>query len=277
MVAGHASVARPWISHIRLNGKEGMRVMGQCVLCGGTAYPFGGIRVRDGRICGQCASGLPGMVRHEAGKMDGGEINAVAVYLAGKDARRFEPTASFGTLRIDELHGLFTVADGSRGGIFHCLDMSETGLAVTNIRYNAGRRRVCCDFEFSFTLDRPSFTYRGIVKKGAVCDTRRTSPTELSYSLPGDYHIFIEVFNQMLRTARAGHERGTAPAFASKPAFDLFKAETLFMLSDGYDSDEIERQRERLLSAFGGDPAYAGIIEHAYSILICGIREARGL
>lgn len=259
------------------NRKEDLLM--NCNICGNRIQFLSGCHsLSDGAVCGNCMKRIPKCIRHAIGKYSVADINSIIGYIENINREDFVPTESFGNLHIDGIHGLFAIGDNINSlvqkgkhkeitDIFNCLSLSDVSLLASNIKYNRNRNVVVCDFDFYCRFEYPRMDFKVTVNRGVACLTKRTSKTELSYSLPGNYHVFLEVFNQMLDTARRKYMDASVPKFISKPAFDLFKAETLFMLSDGYDMEEVETQRERLCGAFSDDGDYLRIIDHAYRIL----------
>lgn len=242
-----------------------------CIVCGKKASMLSSIKTKDGMICRECSGKIPKCLRPQIGMYTKERVSILMDYINGIDRKSFVPTASFGNLYIDELHGIFAICEGkcepeNATDIFNCLSLSNVGLVATNIKWNHKGNNVVCDFELHCEMEYPKCMFKTVVCRMKPCLTKRKSSTEVTYTFPGDYYIFIEIFNQMLETARKKYVEHSVMKFPTKAEFDLFKAETLFMLSEGYDMAEVDRQYGILMSAFDTD--YHAIIEQAYYILL---------
>lgn len=247
--------------------------MGQCILCESEISIISQKKILNGFICKGCYDKLPKSIKNNLIKYHSDNLKTISNYMDNLNKKIFFPTASFGNLHIDEIHGLFAIEENLKENfnpqeltdIFYCLNLKEVGLNATNVAVDKSNS-VICDFELHCWFEYPECSFTVPVKKKAKCISKR-SGKDISYELPGDYFIFLNLFNQMLDNARKKYEEQNKSKFISKSNFDKFKAETLFMLSDGYDINEIQKQVEILKSAFRDFPNYLSIIEQAYYIL----------
>lgn len=234
----------------------------ECVLCGKNVSTLSFKKIGDGIICKECYYKIPKAIHPCIGKLGMDDIEVIIKNSQYINEIGFTPTATFGKMQIDERHGLFFV-DGS---IFYSLTLTEASLYPTNVRV-AGRNSVYCDFEFTYSFTVPSISLKAKVKEHALCPSNKEGKNKLSYELPGDYAIFVKLFDQMLEKERKRYHDRYNNKFLSKHSVDLFKAETLFMLPEGYSMDEVYEQRKRLLYGFKGEREYEDIINHAYYII----------
>lgn len=246
----------------------------ECTLCSQEMSKLSQIRVSNGFICKNCLKRIPKSIKDNLTKYSIENLTTIVNYMDALDRKDFTITASFGSLHIDEIHGLFVIEDDIKKvkdvneftDMFYCLDLREVGLTPTNPTQSGSN--VLCDFELHCWFDYPECSFTIPIKKKAKCNVKRLNSKEIQYEYPGDYFIFMNMFNQMLETARKKHRERNKEHFVSKTHLDLFKAHTLFMLSDAYDIQEVESQRNKLLKAFQGETEYISIINQAYNILL---------
>lgn len=232
-------------------------------------------KILDGCICKDCMGRLPHSIHKNIMKYSRQNLATIVDYMGNLQKKQFVPTASFGSLHIDEIHGLFVVQENLKDNfvaeeltdMFYCLSLKEVGLTPTNVAVDKSNQ-VTCDFELHCWFEYPECSFVVPVRKKVKCPTKRKNKSELTYEMPGDYQIFLKMFNQMIETAKKKYEEESEGKFLSQPAFLLFKAETMYMLGDGYDRDDVERQKDTLLSAFEGQAEYESLIMQAYHILM---------
>lgn len=253
-----------------------------CETCGKEAGLIGRKRIATGYICGSCAKKMPRF--------------AVLEHLSQQDAKRlvhradeldrieFSDTASVGKLKVDERHGLIQI-DGDR---VYCLDISEIRVYPENPRAHNGR--VSCDIRFTFTHEicgDADIT----VARGVACPVKRLEGNRLSWHIPGEIAIMndmiIEMMKHECRLALQRQEmddmRRKSQILATSAEGDaaLRDAMALYMVDEGYTSDEIHAQKRRLMKAFHPDtgkvdPKYAQRISNAYDLLDAELRKRGG-
>jgi hypothetical protein len=153
--------------------------------------------------------------------------------------------------------------------IFYCLDLRDVGITPTNP--TASGTKVLIDVELHCWFDYPNLSFKTTIKNKVPCLTKQVKKDGkiyLDYDTPGDLTMFINMFNQMIQTAQEKYQQQFEPKFASKYTLDIFKAQTLFMLADGYTLDIINSQRDRLMKSFHDIPECSKIIDNAYNLLI---------
>lgn len=236
----------------------------ECIICENRIPFMDGKKINDGVLCKRCMKKVPHVFYKNISHYESDIINKL-IEIGCVD--EYSPTAHFGNLYIDEVHGIFSIKSGSEESRFNCLSISSVDLYATNVkcnRYNS----VHCDFGFSCSFSHPKVTFKTIVKKNALCQSHRENRKEVHYELPGDYNIFVQMFNQMLDTAKRKFEEKYKPHFATKADMDLFMARTLYMLPEAYDEIDIENQKDRLLNAFSDVSNCSEIIMQSYYILL---------
>lgn len=247
--------------------------MGQCVLCEAETSIISQKKIWNGFICKGCFDKIPQSIKNNLTKYHSDNLKTILNYMDNLNKKIFFPTASFGSLHIDEIHGLFAIEENLKENfnpedftdMFYCLSLKEVGLNATNVSLDKSNN-VICDFELHCWFEYPECSFTVPVKKKARCPSKRNGK-DISYELPGDYFIFLNLFDQMLNTARKKYQEQNEPKFISKSSFNRFKAETLFMLGEGYNIDDVKKQYGILKHAFEGFPNYLSIIEQAYYIL----------
>lgn len=244
----------------------------QCGLCNGEISRFSAKKTKDGVLCRECAERLPKAVTGSLSSYTLAGLQTIEEYMKHLRKDLFTPTASFGCLHIDEIHGLFAVEERLSDDvkdltdIFYCLNLKEAGLVPANVSTDR-RGNVFCDFELHCCFEYPQCSFKVSVRKKVKCPSHRKNKSEISYEMPGDYCIFVKMFDLMIESARKKYEYSSQEHFMSFSKFQLFKAKTLFMLPDGYNLDDVIRQKEILIKAFQNQKTYMDIIQEAYFIL----------
>lgn len=249
--------------------------MVSCALCGGQLSSLSQKRASDGYICKDCFELLPKSMHNNISKYSIANLKTIIEYREDLDISEFSPTASFGKLHIDEIHGLFAISEklDSEGipvdktDIFHCLDLREVGLTPTNPTADRSEK-VFCDVELHCWFNRPDLSFVTTVKKKVNCPSKRVDKTHLDWDYPGDLIMFMKMFNQMLTNAQDKYTKQYINQFPDQRSVEIYKAQSLFMLADGYDINLLNEQKDRLLSAFNDIPECVKIINNSYNLLV---------
>ena len=214
------------------------------------------------------------------------------VYEANPLFSKYSPTASFGILSIDELHGLIAITQKRKIPlIFSSKSLFDIGLYCTNVKL--GIQRVYCDIEFTFNCVSANFFFKRKIKKGVLCKSHRISATQIEWQQPGTFCVFRDMLEAMLnRELRKEHEsfmhekieeeyRKEAKRLArenyekEKKTIEWNekkKAMTIFMLEDGFTQTELKRRYKMMMRVFhpdksGLDDDVAQKINKAYEVL----------
>lgn len=252
-----------------------------CETCGKEATLIGRKRIATGYICGSCAKKVPRF--------------AVLEHLSQQDAKRlvhradeldrieFSDTASVGKLKVDERHGLIQI-DGDR---VYCLDISDIRVYPENPKQHNGR--VTCDIGFTFSHEICGEADI-VLARGVTCPVRRLEGHMISWHIPGEVAIMNDMITEMMKQeCRLAMQRQETAEMAStlqmaaagaKETSAVRDAMALFMVDEGYTSEELHAQKRRLMKAFHPDtgnidPKYAQRISGAYDVLDVELRRKR--
>ena len=244
-----------------------------CSLCAGAVSRLSAKKIEDGFVCSRCLQKLPKSIMKNIGSYTSDRLKTITDYMNSVRKDLFFPTASFGSLHIDEIHGMFAIADRLGDNymeltdVFECLLLKDVGLTPTNVSVNKSNQ-VFCDFELHCWFEFPKCSFTVPVRKKVRCPSQKKNHNEISCQMPGDYIIFIQMFDRMLDAARKKFNVEQGKHFMSYASFELLKAESLFMLGESYDLDQVESQRNILERAFAGQDNYIKIIRNAYYVLL---------
>ena len=249
--------------------------MALCALCERQLSSLSQKRISDGFICKDCFELLPKSMRNNIIKYNTKNLLTIIDYNKNLDISSFSPTASFGKLHIDEIHGMFAISekldnDGmpiDTTDIFYCLNLREVGLTPTNPTVDK-TGKVFCDVELHCWFNKPDLSFVVPIKKKVNCPSKRVDKTHLEWNYPGDLIMFMKMFDQMLKNAEDKYDKHYAELFPNARAVEIYKAQSLFMLADGYDINILNSQRDRLMRAFHDIPECSKIINDSYNLLV---------
>lgn len=222
--------------------------MAQCRYCNGDVLL--GKPILDGVICKECYSRIPKVTWPF---ISGYSAQDISLLIGMKGSgKTFEPTATYGKLQIDELHGLFAIEYKGELPVFDCLELDEMGIYC--VKPSADRNNsVYCDVEFGCKFQNSNIKLRVELKNHVNCHSHRKDSTHLEWEEPGDLSLFRNMFMQMYDDARAKYNRNVSNNLISKQDIELLKAEALFMISGTYSDTELEEKKTKLLSIYSTD------------------------
>lgn len=256
-----------------------------CALCQKELTGFAGIQIADGFLCKDCRKKLPkSLTRMQL--YEGRTLQSIITMMCDESLKQFEATASYGNLHVDEVHGLFAISDKldknnrpvSTTDVFQVLLLQDIALYCTNPAVSS-KNRVVCDVEFQCSFATPPFHIKLSVKKKIPCRQIPVDQTHVNWDEPGDLLMFKSIFNQMLKTAREKYTEQYQQRLLKPEDMARFKAETLFMLPDGYTMEDVNQQWNTLSAAFradiGRNHECLKVINDAYHVLrtYCDGRE----
>jgi hypothetical protein len=236
-----------------------------CLVCGKPAG-ISSTKIKNGKICKECASKLPSLMLEKNPYYQDGTLKNAMNY-AKEKTEEFSATASYGKLHIDSIHGLFCIAnsltkDGkpkSGNNIFSMYDLAEVGLVCKSPR--ADKNNVIVDIEFSCSLENPHCHFSTIVKKGARCQTRRIDVKTVEWDEPNDLCMFRSMFNQML--SGAFEKINDFLCGKTVHEFEIEKARALFMLPEDYTADDLKKAYRLMMKVWHPDKAQEDVTREA--------------
>ena len=244
-----------------------------CLLCGTEMSTFSSVSIANGRICKDCASKVPEIVMENAKGLYDTELK---IFMEDADEKyeEFSVTSSLGDLHIDELHGLFAIAKKldangkpKNRNIFSIYELEEVGIYCKSPKVN--NHIVFVDIEFTFTLTKPTFSKKVIVERNARCKTKKSDATHVTWEEPESLNMFKTLFNNMLEGGL--QKMQTLLCSKTVEAYELDKARALFMLSEDYEMEDLNRAKRLMLQVYhpegSGVTRESRIIEKAYYLL----------
>lgn len=246
-----------------------------CIICEKPAG-IGSTRLQNGRVCKDCTSKLPSIMLRGRPYLQEYTLKYAMDYVS-KNMEKFQATASYGKLHIDEIHGLFAVSDAlnkenkpkSGNNIFSVYDLGDVGLCCNSPRFSRGN--VFADIEFTCSIENPRVLFKVVIKRNAKCVSKRSGFNDIDWNEPSDLSMFRTLFNNML----SGAFERIANLLCGKTIyeFELEKARALFMLDENYTNDNLKKARRLLMKAYHPDVAgedvtrEAQIINDSYNLL----------
>ena len=246
--------------------------MSDCLICG-APLPFAGNKTIDeGKICKNCTSLLPTFVAEKISNYSLESLQNI-INIENDYYEQFSATASFGSLYIDEVHGLFAISKRMKGdkpeykNVFSIYDLEEIGLYCKSPTADHGN--VFVDVEFSCKLKMPDISIKEVVKKRCKCTTKRINSKEVEWQPPQDMEMFKTMFNYML--SGAFEKINKMLCGKSLKAIEIDRAAALFMIDDSYTLEYLDEVRMILLRAFDtgekGCEHFINKINESYEIL----------
>lgn len=246
--------------------------MSECMICGKNIGAFEKkIRTADGYVCGDCASLIPEVAADSVPAMSAAELKELISYEKRLADQGFDATASYGKLMIDESHGTFCF-DSPKKGIFHCLDLSDFSIYLEDPRVfrKGAREGVIADIYMRCVFSHPMMSFKVKIESGKVCESSRKNDSQITWKEPGRLTVIRSMFYQMLRNENEKYTVFYNEKFISKEKVDLFRAETMFMLPDGYDRDAVIKSYEKLCTVFSENQ---NEIDEACGILMASLKN----
>ena len=253
--------------------------MANCKICHSTIRTWKQTQISDGIICKTCLNRIPQCTHSSIRNMTANEIKRLIQYEENPLFQKFSVTASYGTLHIDEMNGLFIVSEKSnihgtpveKTNLFHVLDISNAGIYC--IKPRIFKRQVVVDVVFECELNALNIHIKETIRQQIICQQKRIDDNHVSWDEPGDLSMFRNMFNQMLKNEDIKFRKKYESSFVSKEALDIMKAKCLFMLEDDFSKEELRKQRDAYMKLFHPDIStnshvYAQKINEAYSILL---------
>ena len=247
-----------------------------CLVCGEPVAAMTGTKLQNGRICKKCTAQLPTLLIKGTPYLQEYALRN-AMNATTRNMERFNATASFGELHIDEMHGLFCIAQAldssgkpkTGSNVFSMYDLTDIGLFCKSPRVvNNG---VVVDVEFRCQLESLRLPISVIVKKNCKCSTKRVDAKNVEWEEPNDMAMFRTLFNRML----SGVCEKVCEVLCGKTvhAFELEKARAIFMLPKDYNLEDLKKARRLMMKVYHPDKAEddvtreAQIINESYDLL----------
>lgn len=247
----------------------------KCDLCGSPVSFMSQKRIKNGALCKECTKKIPKLLK--VIEYDAESLKQILQYKECLSS--FSETASYGKLRLDEMHGLLAISDkvtedGSlidSNDVFRCIDLEEFSLYCTDP--HAQGNTVYCDIELSILMQNPYMKGKIKIKTNVKCSSRVKDSSRLEWSEPAELSMFRNMVNQMYVNEFEKWKKYRGNNFVTKAEIELFQAESLFMLEDGYSIEDVKKRRKLLMKAFhpdeNNDTAFeAKKINESYQILV---------
>ena len=223
----------------------------ECMLCN-KSIGLTRRRISNGYICGSCSRQYPDFIKVKMTEYTDLRLGLIKSYFEENSKRKFEQTAAYGSLSIDEINGVFKVKENSGSYIFDAIDMTEGNILCTNPKVNSSNI-VYADVEFYYKMESPHIELRVTINKNRRCQSKKVSGNSLEWQEPADLTMFRNMFNQMLENARKKYDETCRNTLICKADIDYFKAKSLFMVEDDYDEEEIKIIRKKMMKIYHPD------------------------
>lgn len=226
------------------------------MLCEKSLPLVGAISVQNGKICKSCASRIP-KVMLETSENWADYTLQTAIDYEDEIYDKFEVTASYGSLHIDTVHGLFAISQKLNDDkpadrcVFSAYDLSEVAIYATSPKVDHGQ--VYVDVEFKARIENLRLPIKVIIKKKVHCQTKRTDPEHVTWEDPSDMSMFITLFNTMLSGLWENINRKLCGQTVHE--LEIEKARNLFMLPENYTMEELKKARNMMMKVYHPDVA----------------------
>lgn len=255
--------------------------MPNCVICGKGLSLTGNKLIRDGKMCKDCWSKISPLALEQIDFYDTADVEN-AIRMENELYEQFSVTASFGSLHMDEVHGLFAISKKLKDdkpeerNVFSVYDLEEAGLYCKSPVVD--HENVFVDVEFSCKLSNPQISIKEVVKKRCKCSSKRVNNKEIEWQIPHDMEMFRTMFNYML--SGAFEKLNKMMCGRSVKDRELDKAKALFMIkNDNYTQEYLDETRMSLKQAFDtherGCEESLQIIEGYYNLLRNNLNKNR--
>lgn len=255
--------------------------MEKCMICDKQVNFLNKRKIDGGFICDGCAGKMPTVLYKDFQWYSDLKIKSIIDYFNENSNDKYECTASYGDIYIDEMNGKFAIKEKNKVFIFNAIDIKEVGFVCTDVKadqYN----KVKCNVEFKCILEHPNIEIKKIIKRNVTCYSKKADSTHISWEIPSDLEMFKVLFNSTIENAYQKYvKQESLKNSMSKHDIDVIKAKALFIIGDDYDLDILKKQRDRLLKVFHPDNTdiedgrYAKKINYYYNILSEDLEEEK--
>ncbi len=230
------------------------------------------VKCADGEICAVCKKRIPPFLVPK--NYMGHECKTWITYTEQLQPL-FQETSVYGSLKLDELHGLICISANEKGSYFAIKDISNLAITLKNL--HAKERQVYADVLFSFEMKAYAFSYKTTIKRNVRCPMTIEGNKATNIEEPYDLSMFRQMFQQAIRH-QYDEAMGMLNALSKEKFTSLQKAKALFMVEDDVEEEELKKVRNVLIKAFhpdnsGMDARYTRIINERYEQLKKGITE----
>lgn len=279
--------------------------MRTCSVCDKNLSMFDGKKIfGQGLICKECMGKVPKMSLNALQHLTDYDIKELISYAsetAPKLRNAFLETASYGTLHIDEINGLFAVCDKKMvdktgklsnlvKDVYSAIRLTDISLTVVPDKEQKNPNKVKGTVKFVAVLSDPQIHISTTVREHVYCNCYPVDDTHIGFDEPNELVFFKNMFNQMLsktydRYKKAYEEQEAAEEerrqweermkeeqkekeTIAKERMDMeyIKAKAAFMLEDGYTEKELKMQRNRLLKTFHPDEGQTDVSSYTQNI-----------
>lgn len=246
--------------------------MNTCVNCGNKIGIFEKHKCNDGYICQNCYRRIPGFIRYDLKHYDVYIIRNIHGYFFNTMKYRFDSTASYGNLLVDEINGLIGIKSHDEISIFNALDLKDIDIIATDI-FADKNNRVKCNIELRCETDNPPMMFKTYIKKNVFCKSKRVDYEHISWEMPSEIAVIKIVINNALQRAEEKFIKSISNDNLSLHDIEIIKAKALFMIDGEYNISSIKEQRDRLLKTFHPDndhyidDKYSKKIIHGFNLL----------
>ena len=248
--------------------------MASCIICGHRAG-FAPFKTMSGPLCKDCVSHIPQSAKKGIKASSASTIRSIIRYDKKNNPvfkKIFEETSSYGTLRLDERHGLFALCEETDEygkiitechDIFSALYLKDFAFSMQDKEANESYVKV--SISFTAELTEPSIILKSMIRQ-ATCYAKRVDDSHIMYSEPSNLTLFRSVMTQMIRSAYEKYDYEARKDLITPHAMELLKARSLFLLEPDYTEKELKKQRNRLIKVFHPDSGEKDVQKYAVKV-----------
>lgn len=279
--------------------------MRTCSICDKNLSLFDGKKIfGNGLVCKECIGKIPKMAVSSLEHLtdyDVKDLMAYAYATAPKLRSVFLETASYGTLHIDEINGLFAICDKKQvdktgrlsdtvKDIYQALYLTNISMTIVPDKTQNSPNKIKGLVKFVAVLTNPQINISTTVKERVSCVCYEVDDEHMGFDEPNDLVFFKNMFNQMMKKAfdrykKAWEEQKEIEEEKKKEEerkrreqeekehkemekqdMEYIKAKAAFMLEDGYTEKELKTQRNRLLKTFHPDEGETDVSSYTQNI-----------
>lgn len=245
-----------------------------CIVCKRPAGFFSH-KCEDGAICKECYDKTPAIFKSK--QYDAGVVRFMCRNYDQYNeemCRKFKQTHKLGNLHFDSEHLLAVVGRINKDGtidegnpnIFSLANIESLNFVMTNTQA-ISEKKVTCDIKLQCSFFDSFWKIDEIVSRGETCFAKKNGDI-LEFSLPAGVQIIWDDIIKYVNNSRNKTTQIIDNELVTEDDLNYFKARVLFMVSQGFDENEVEDTYNRLKLAFGDDEERMEVIDKSKFLLL---------
>lgn len=245
-----------------------------CIVCKNSAGLFSH-KCEDGAICKDCYDKTPSIFKSR--KHDAGVVRFICRNYDQYNeemCRKFKETHKIGNFHFDCEHLLAVVGRINKDGtidegdpnIFSLANLESLNFAMINTQA-INEKKVSCDIKLQCKFIDSFWTIDEVISKGETCFAKK-SGDYFEFSLPAGVQIVWDDIIKYVNNSRNKTTQTIENELVTEDDLNYFKARILFMVSQGFDEEEVEDTYNKFKSVFGEDKERMDVINKARFLLL---------